>query len=66
MALFGTNTKTSSASSSGLSQSGAVKFRPKNRIYADDKPLVDLTNPLEILTFGGLVFLGWYAWGRIK
>jgi len=66
MALFGTNAKNSSATSAGFGQSGAVKFRPKNRIYADNKPFLDLTNPLEVLAFGGLVLVGWYAWRKIK
>jgi len=63
--MFGSSSKSSSAQSSGVSQSGVGAFAPINRIYMN-KPFVDLTNPVELATFGGLCLLGWYAWRKFK
>lgn len=64
--MFGSKSKQSSASANGLSQSGIGAFAPKNRIYMGNKPLIDFSSPIEIISFCGLVFVGWYAWKRIE
>jgi hypothetical protein len=63
--MFGSKSKSDAANSSGISQSGLGAFTPSNRIYIN-KPFLDVTNPIEILSFCGLVLVGWYAWRKFK
>jgi hypothetical protein len=57
--------KSDAANSSGISQSGLGAFAPSNSVYIG-KPFIDLTNPIELLSLGGLVLVGWFAWRKFK
>lgn len=67
MGLFGSSSKQSGASgsASGLAQSGLGAFAPETTI-SFSKPLVDISNPLEVAALVGLAVVSVIAWRKFK
>lgn len=63
--MFGSSVKQSSAAAGGSSISGVGDFSPTNTI-SFSRPLVDLTDPLQVAVAAGLAYIGWLAWKRFK
>jgi hypothetical protein len=65
MGLFGGGTKQNTASASGLSQSGLGAFAPQTNI-SFSKPIIDISNPMEVVALIGLLGVGVLAWRKFK
>jgi len=65
MGLFGGSSKQSAASSSSTAISGVGGFAPVNDLSISRK-IINFNKPLEVLAFGAVIALGFYAWKRFK
>jgi hypothetical protein len=63
MGLFGGGTKVSSASAATYSGVGA--FQPVNS-YKFKKPMIDFSEPMQIVSLVSVIAIGLYAWKRFK
>lgn len=65
--LGGSSTKQSSATATGAAAGGFGEFAPTNNISLGFSfPKIDITEPMQIVGLGVIVFCGWLAWKRFK
>lgn len=65
MGLFGGGTKQSSAQATGAASGGFGEFAPKNSLSLG-KPIIDITDPMQVAAAGLVCLAGWWAWKRFK